>query len=215
MKPCSMADVVAGLAFGALPVAILLYESAVKIYDTVTSVQDFSSNFGEVVADFRIEKQIFSDWGNECDLARRDRNDPGQDDGGYEVLLESLTMVCCYLDIARTSISRYKSPGRNVNPADPSAVDIRRLVPHMLGAALDDLSPEIQEVLGKLQKFATNINAEQSTAKILSQGLQEVGELKKLVAKIRQLNCDLRMLRSPAGKTARGKPFPSWAPLDF
>ena len=202
-----MADVIAGLAFGALPVAILLFQSAVKIYDTFSAVQDFGGDFGELAADFRIEKQKFSDWGKGCDLARRGRNDPGRDDGGYEVLLESLTRMCCYLDIVQTSISRYKSPGKNVNPPDTSAVDIRRLVPHMLGAALEELSPEIQEALGKLQNFAATVNAEPTT-KIIYKGLQEVGELKKVIDKIRQLNSDLRVLR-PAEKTAKGKPFPN------
>ena len=207
-----MADVIDGLPFGALPVAILLYQSAMKIYDTFSSVHDFGDDLGELATSFRIEKQKFSDWGKGCDLARRGRNDPGQDDGGYEVLLESLTKMCCYLDIAQTSISRYKSPGKNVNPPDPSAVDIRRLVPHMLGAALEELSPEIQEALGKLQNFAANVNAEQPAAKILYQGLREVGELKRLIAKIRRLNSGLRVLRSPK---ARGKPLPIWVPLDF
>ena len=203
-----MADVIAGLAFGALPVAILLFQSAVKIYETFSSVQDFGGDFGELAANFRIEKQKFSDWGKGCDLARRGRNDPGRDDGGYEVLLESLTRMCCYLDNAQTLISRYKSPGKNVNLPDPSAVDIRRLVPHMLGAALEELSPEIQGALGNLQKYAANVNAEQSTTKIILQGLQEVEELEKVIAKIRQLNTDLRELR-PAEKTAKGKPFPN------
>ena len=211
-----MADVIAGHAFGALPVAILLYQSAVKIYDTVTSVQGFGSDLGEVAANFRIEKQKFSNWGKGCDLARHGRNDPGQDNEGYEVLLESLTRMCCYLDIAQTSINRYMSPpSKNVNPPDPSAVDIRRLVPHMLGAALGELSPEIQDALGKLQKFATNVNAEQPAAKILYKGLREVGELEKLIDKIRRLNADLRALRLPAYETARGKPFPRWVQLGF
>lgn len=49
-------DVFAGLLFGALPVAVLLYQSAVKIYNTVSSVQDFGDNLQELVSDFRIER---------------------------------------------------------------------------------------------------------------------------------------------------------------
>lgn len=212
---------VAGIAFGAIPIGVRLFQSAAKISNNVSSIWDLGDELKRLDLDFRIEKQIFSKWRNGCGLAELakydpvelDKHDPGREKEEYQVLLDALTRMSSYLASAQLLIE-YVNAGTNVSSPNLHAAGTSDFIPHMRRAGLGGRSSEVEWTPNELQAPAANINSQVSATKKVRRGLTHVKDLKQLIDNIRQLNISLEKLRPSTRETAQGKLFPNRTQLD-
>ena len=197
---------IAGLDFGALPIAVLLYQSAVEIFDILSPAQNLGDDFEALVSALRNEKRIFSRWGKGCGLDKPAKHVSGWYGREDETLLGALTRMFIYLAKAYMLVERYVDAGGG--GCSQNLPDMPGIVSYMRGAGYEELAFDIQRTWNELQTSRAKTGP-LLTSKILRPDPRQADELTRLLVKIRQLNINLERVRLPTREVAEGRPLPN------